>query len=140
MERLGSDPPPPAFQSAVWTGWSDGGGAAEHLLLQLDASAVGLHHTTCARLRVSVYMCSQKLSQNGRRLDVSLLSRRLWPAGRDDAGKRGTGAASTIPTLRSYSDFTCVQPMDCDYRACLAWLALWPSWCDTGGPPSCFVR
>ena len=26
--------------------------------------------------------------------------------------------------------------MDRDYLACLAWLALWPSWCDTGGPPS----
>ena len=26
--------------------------------------------------------------------------------------------------------------MDRDYLACLAWLALWPSWCDTGGQPS----
>ena len=23
-----------------------------------------------------------------------------------------------------------------DYLACLAWLALGPSWCDAGGPPS----
>ena len=57
-------------------------------------------------------------SSNVRRFDISLLPRR--------GGERGTGAATTIPSLDSYSnrDFTCDQPMDRDYLACLAWLAL----------------
>ena len=50
--------------------------------------------------------------------------------------KRGTGAATTIPSFRSYSDFTGSHPTDRDYLACLGWLALWPSWLDTGGQPS----
>ena len=54
-----------------------GAAQEEHLLLQRKASAVGLHHTTFARFGVSVYLWSQ----NVRRLDVSLLLRRLWPAG-----------------------------------------------------------
>ena len=73
--------------------------------------------------------------QNVLQLDDSLLPDRLWRARRGGAENRGTGAATTIPSLRSYSDFTCAQAMDRDYLACLAWLA-WPSWCDTGGPPS----
>ena len=57
----------------------------KHLLLQLNASALGLHLTTLARFHVPVYM----MSQNVRRLDVSFLPGRLWPAGREDAGKEG---------------------------------------------------
>ena len=74
MERLGSGPTPTvtAFRRAGRSG------AGEHLLLQRNASAVGLHHTKFARLRLSVYMWRQKV----RRLDVSFLPRRLWPAGR----------------------------------------------------------
>ena len=52
----------------------------------------------------------------------------------------GTGAATTIIRLGSYSGFTCVLPMDRDYLAYLAWLALWPSWCYIGGPPACLTR
>ena len=76
-----------------------GAAQEEHLLLQRKASAVGLHHTTFARFGVSVYLWSQ----NVRRLDVSLLLRRLWPpwpAGQGDAEKRGGGAANTIHSLR----------------------------------------
>ena len=38
--------------------------------------------------------------------------------------------------FRSYSDFTCAQPMDSDCLVCLAWLANCPSRCNTRGPPS----
>ena len=55
-----------------------GAAQEEHLLLQRNASAVGLHHITFARLRESVYTWSQ----NVRRLDDSLLQYSLWPAGR----------------------------------------------------------
>ena len=41
--------------------------------------------------------------------------------------KRGTGAATTIPSFRSYSDLKGSQPTDRDYLACLAWLTPWPS-------------
>ena len=57
----------------------------EHLPQQRIAPAVGLHHTTFARLRMPVYTWSQ----NVRRLDVSFLPRRLWPAGWGVAGKEG---------------------------------------------------
>ena len=58
-----------------------------------------------------------------------------WPA---EDGERKTAAASTVICLGSFSGFTCVLPMDSHYLACpdLAWLALWPSWCYTRGPPS----
>ena len=62
-----------------------GAAQEEHLLLKRNASAVGLHHATFERLRLSVYMLCQKV----RRLDVSFLPRRLWPAGRGWRGKRG---------------------------------------------------
>ena len=51
----------------------------------------------------------------------SLLPYRLCPAGRGGAEKKTT----TISSFRSYSEFTCAQPMDPDYLACFAWLALW---------------
>ena len=54
-----------------------GAGQEEHLLLQRNAFAVGLHHATFARLRVSVCIWSQ----NVRRLDASLPLRLLFPAG-----------------------------------------------------------
>ena len=99
----------------------------EHLSLQQNASAAGLHHTTFARLRVSVYtylrMCSNLTCP------FYLASLGCWLG---SAGERGTGTATTIPRLESYSDFTCVQPMDRDYLTCLAWLTLWPSWCNNG--------
>ena len=73
-------------------GQADLAGAAqareEHLLLQRNASAVGQHHTTFKFARMSVYMWSQ----NVLRLDMSLLPRRLWPAGRGSAGKEETAA------------------------------------------------
>ena len=70
------------------------------------------------------------------RLDDSLLPDRVWRAGKGGAENKGTGAATRTPSLRTYSDLTCTQPMDLDYLACDAWLTLWPSWCDTGGQPS----
>ena len=51
--------------------------------------------------------------------------------------KRGTGATTTFPSFRNHSDLTGSQPIDQDSLACLAWLALWPSWRDTG---ACFAR
>ena len=51
-------------------------------------------------------------------------------------GERGTGAATAIICLGRDSDPTCALPTDRDFLACLARLALWPSWSDTGGPPS----
>ena len=73
-------------------GQADLAGAAqareEHLLLQRNASAVGQHHTTFKFARMSVYMWSQ----NVLRLDMSLLPRSLWPAGRGRAGKEETAA------------------------------------------------
>ena len=63
-----------------------------------------------------------------------------WPA---EGGERGTGAGTTITRLGSYSGFRCTLQMERDFLDCLAWLAglalwrrVWPSWCDTGGPPS----
>ena len=80
--------------------------------VQRNASAVGPHHSSFARSRVPVYMWYHNV---------------LRLAGPEGAGKRGTGAATTIPSLRSYSDCTCGQPMGRDDLACLAWLALGPS-------------
>ena len=56
--------------------------------------------------------------------------------------KRGTGAAqaTTIPSFRSYSNFTGSQPMDRDYLICLAWLALWPAGATLEGLLVCFAR
>ena len=62
-----------------------GAAQEEHLSLQRNASAAGLHLTTFAQLRVPVYMWSW----NVRRRDVSILTRRLWPAGWGVAGKEG---------------------------------------------------
>ena len=50
----------------------------------------------------------------------------LWPAGWGGAEKRGTGAATTMPSIRSCSDLD--VPMDRDYPGCFARLALWPTW------------
>ena len=63
-------------------------------------------------MRVSVNLWSQ----NKPRLEMSLLPRR-WPSG---AGKRGTEAATRIPSHRSYSGFKCILQMDRDYLDCLA--------------------
>ena len=54
-----------------------------------------------------------------RRVPSTSLSLAGWPG---HAGKRGTRAATTIPSFRSYRcypDFTFVQPMDRDYLTCL---------------------
>ena len=65
----------------------------EHLPQQRIAPAVGLHHTTFARLRMPVYTWSQ----NVRRLDVSFLPRLLWPAGCEGAGKEGPAPPALAP-------------------------------------------
>ena len=73
--------PPLSSGSAVPAGaaW------AEHLLLLRNASATGLQQDICACLCVSVYMWAQKV----RRLDDSLLPRRLLPACLGRAGEEG---------------------------------------------------
>ena len=53
----------------------------EHLLLQLNASAVGTHYTTFVRLNVFIHILSQNvLSDIMLLLDVSFLPRCLWAA------------------------------------------------------------
>ena len=82
----------------------------KHLLLQLNASALGLHLTTLARFHVPVYM----MSQNVRRLDVSFLPGRLWPAGREDAGKEGPAPpalAAAQVWLRGTKSQECSAPL-----------------------------
>ena len=56
-----------------------------------------------------------------------------WPGAGEE---RGRGTAITTIYLGSYSGPTRVLPTDRYYLACLKWLALWPSQCDTGGLPS----
>ena len=72
MERSG--PTLTALRRAAGPGGSGAGGAPP---TERNAIAVGLHHATFARLRVSVCMWSQ----NVRRLDASLPLRLLLPAG-----------------------------------------------------------
>ena len=76
-----------------------GAAQEEHLLLQRNASAVGLHHITFARLRESVYTWSQ----NVRRLDDSLLPSSLWPAGR--GGVRRKDELERILQKRHWSSY-----------------------------------
>ena len=93
--------------------------------MQQNASAVGLLHAiwaVCACLR---------WSQNVRRLNDSLLPRRLWPAGPQRVGKEVLELLPQSPAM------TATQTSHAFIRwtvtTCLAWLALWPSMCDTGG-------
>ena len=85
MERSG--PAPTTFCRAGW-----GSRKEEHLLLQWNASAAGLHHAKFARLHMPVNMWSHKVCW----LDVSFVPCSLchslagWPGG---WWGRGTGAA-----------------------------------------------
>ena len=76
-----------------------GAAQEEHLLLQRSASAVELHHISFACLRESVYTWLQNVHW----LDNSLPPYYLRQAGRGGAEKRGTRAATTMPSFRSYS-------------------------------------
>ena len=71
-----------------------------------------------------------------RRLPSTSPSLPGWPV---EGGEKRTGAATTIVGLGGYSGFTCVMQMERDFLAfkILVWLALWPSWCYTGGPSRC---
>ena len=82
MERLGSGPTPTvtAFRRA---GGSGAGGAPSAEAERLCCGTASRYIRALAL--VGIYMLCQKV----RRLDVSFLPRRLWPAGRGWRGKRG---------------------------------------------------
>ena len=116
-----------------------GAAQEEHLLLQRSASAVELHHISFACLRESVYTWLQNVHW----LDNSLPPYYLRQAGRRGAEKRGTRAATTIPSFRSYSGSQTSQVLsrwtETTWLASLGWPS-GPAGATLEGSLACFAR